>query len=442
MYVPVYSVTHIIILCIIPHTVKVPTDIELKAKHKSKRTASQKATSLSPTLESSMEFSQSASDDDEPVPKATLDATSDADSSETEPELSRLAKVWAKVAVVVADFVNQLTEWLEDTSTLYREVTGEIKEMQAQSPDTIPSPVEPDASDEHTPLAGRQGGTYGSVETSPGPSLPSSGESVGEKEGTEARHLTRQRKVHAEVHGSDEALEQDPDSAAIKSGYTLMEDEEGRGEERADVMHRKPLPRGVRGDRPGDDQRGVLFDERGDIIFEELDLVPRQGDRLGVREYETELGEKAKPYTKHLRRLGLALYYAALAHSEYLVYFLVFLNVALNGSIISLVYPSLLFLWGMLSIPWPSKRFWLTLVFYTMSVLLVKYAFQFQEIDWPGSSSSGLYLPRIIGILRRRNFFTNAAWDMLLLIALLFHRGLLKVCFCCSTQSIIIFWNL
>lgn len=413
------------------HTVKVPTDIELMPKHKSKRTAGQKATSLSPTLEDSMELSQSVSNDDEPVPKATLDAASDIGSIETEPELSRLAKTWATVTSAVEEFVLQFTEWLEGTSALYREVTGEIKEMQAQSPDTIPTPVDPDASDEHTPLAVRHGGMYGAVETSPGPSLPLSTEAVSGQAGIEARQLTRQKKVYAEVHGGDD--DQDPNSAVIKSGYTLMEDEEGRGEESADVVRRKPSPHGAAGDRPGD-QRGIFFDERGDTVFEELNLVPTEGDKLGVQEYETELGEKAKAYTKPLRRLGLALYYTALAHSEYLVYFLVFLNVLLNGSIISLVYPFLLFLWGMLSIPWPSKRFWLTLIFYTMSVLLVKYGFQFHKVPWPGSPANGLYLPRIIGILHRNNFFANAAWDMLLLIALLFHRGLLKVHTCTYMQ--------
>lgn len=93
-----------------------------------------------------------------------------------------------------------------------------------------------------------------------------------------------------------------------------------------------------------------------------------------------------------------------------------------------MVYAFLLYTWGLLSIPWPTRKFWLTLIFYTMSVLLIKYAFQFHEIPyWKEhfDSNSGLYPPLVLGILHRKNFFTNAVWDILLLIALLLHRGLL-----------------
>ena len=77
------------------------------------------------------------------------------------------------------------------------------------------------------------------------------------------------------------------------------------------------------------------------------------------------------------------------------------------------------------------------MILYTMFVLIVKYAFQFYDVDeifWVKrleyDSASGLFPPRILGILHQDNFFANAVWDILLLIAILFHRSLLRVSVC------------
>lgn len=178
-------------------------------------------------------------------------------------------------------------------------------------------------------------------------------------------------------------------------------------------------------------ERPKVPKQQGDVLIQEL--VPTEKERKQTKEFEAEIGQKAKEYSARPKRFLVALLYAFLAHSEYIAYFLIILNVILNGSIISLVYVFLLFLWGLLSIPWPSKLFWLTMIFYAMFAVSVKYAFQFYDISyWRNtfSESSGLYPPRLIGILYRRNFFANVVWDMLLLIALLLHRGLLKVCMC------------
>jgi len=122
-----------------------------------------------------------------------------------------------------------------------------------------------------------------------------------------------------------------------------------------------------------------------------------------------------------------ALYHTVLANTEYICYLLIVINVMVNGSILALVYAGLIFLWGLLSIPWPTKRFWLTLTFYTMFVILVKYGFQFKEIDWNGSPDAGLYWPRVLGIEKKDDFFKNTVWDILLLISLFIHRGQLHV---------------
>ncbi|XP_065913837.1 piezo-type mechanosensitive ion channel component 1-like isoform X3 [Dysidea avara] len=121
----------------------------------------------------------------------------------------------------------------------------------------------------------------------------------------------------------------------------------------------------------------------------------------------------------------IALYYAAVANTEYICYFFIVMNVIVNGSVLSLIYAALMFLWGLLSIPWPTRRFWLVLMFYTMFVILVKYSFQFAAIDWPINENSGLYWPHILGVEKRNGFLGNVVWDLLLLISLFFHRSLL-----------------
>ena len=141
-----------------------------------------------------------------------------------------------------------------------------------------------------------------------------------------------------------------------------------------------------------------------------------------------------------------ALYHTILANTEYICYLLIVINVMVNGSVLSLVYATLMFLWGLLSIPWPTKRFWLTLTFYTMFVILLKYGFQFQKIDYSGSPDAGLYWPHLLGIENRYHFFGNVVWDILLLIFLFVHRGLLQVShnlsvcvFVCLDSSLISF---
>ena len=387
-----------------------PSDIQLRKPHKTLTAEERRERD-----EADSETLSTTSDE----PKSKTEADVESLPSEAGGERSKLAKAWKFVYDAAVEFVDVVIEWLESTSALYREVVGELK-PQIELQESKETTISPDSA-EGIPFA-ESTDTYGTIEETPRKVVE-----------TRPDHLSKD-KVVVEVH-QDPVDERSLSSykAAVVEGDILAGQENGdqsRSEKDAahpDVDGKEPLA-ALEGQPKV--RKTVLFDERGDVLIEELKLVPTEKDQRQIEEFEAEFGKKAEDYSKRPKRLFVALLYAFLAHSEYIVYILVILNAIINGSILSLVYVFFLFLWGMLSIPWPSKVFWLTMIFYAMIVMTVKYAFQFKDITYwrkTFSESSGLYPPRVIGILYHKNFFSNAVWDVLLLIALLFHRGLLKV---------------
>ena len=63
--------------------------------------------------------------------------------------------------------------------------------------------------------------------------------------------------------------------------------------------------------------------------------------------------------------------YMLISRSELLCYFLMVLDQMVYGSLLSLPLPFMVFLWGMLSVPRPSKTFWVTVITYTEVGLLL-----------------------------------------------------------------------
>lgn len=144
------------------------------------------------------------------------------------------------------------------------------------------------------------------------------------------------------------------------------------------------------------------------------------------------------------------------AHSELLCYFIIILNNMVTASVISLFLPILVFLWAMLSIPRPTKRFWMTAIIFTevgrgwlgrgrchlapschpltpMSpqvMVVVKYLFQFGFFPWNGyamlvrNEGKPFFPPRILGLEKTDRYIK---YDLIQLLALFFHRSLLLV---------------
>uniref|UniRef100_A0A3P9K8U7 Piezo-type mechanosensitive ion channel component 1 n=1 Tax=Oryzias latipes TaxID=8090 RepID=A0A3P9K8U7_ORYLA len=131
-----------------------------------------------------------------------------------------------------------------------------------------------------------------------------------------------------------------------------------------------------------------------------------------------------------LLKLLLALYSLLSAHSELLCYLIIVLNNVVSASVISVVLPILVFLWAMLALPRPSKRFWMTAIVYTEVMVVLKYIFQFGFFSWNSAHEMTVnkdrpfFPPRILGLEKTDNYLR---YDLLQLLALFFHRALLMV---------------
>ncbi|KAH8320327.1 hypothetical protein KR074_002805, partial [Drosophila pseudoananassae] len=116
----------------------------------------------------------------------------------------------------------------------------------------------------------------------------------------------------------------------------------------------------------------------------------------------------------------IAMWYAIIANTETICYLAVFINQAANSSIISLPMPFLVLCWGALTLPRPTKTFWVTLITYTLSMIFIK-SMMHQKIvlEQTQSRSKAIHFDLIMK-------YGNAIYDLLLLVVLFWHRYMLK----------------
>uniref|UniRef100_A0A8C3XJ29 Piezo-type mechanosensitive ion channel component n=1 Tax=Chelydra serpentina TaxID=8475 RepID=A0A8C3XJ29_CHESE len=146
---------------------------------------------------------------------------------------------------------------------------------------------------------------------------------------------------------------------------------------------------------------------------------------------ELEQSDKFYQSLPRSLKLGFALYSAMVSKSEMLCYFVIILNHMVSASVLTLVLPILIFLWAMLSIPRPTKFFWMMAIIYTeVCNIVVKYFAQFGFFPWTTKLYCGInaeepfVLPNIVGIEKKDGY---VHFDLVQLLALFFHRSILKV---------------
>ncbi|XP_071784673.1 piezo-type mechanosensitive ion channel component 1-like isoform X3 [Asterias amurensis] len=144
---------------------------------------------------------------------------------------------------------------------------------------------------------------------------------------------------------------------------------------------------------------------------------------------ETSSSEKFVRTMPRPVRFIYALLYAIISQSQLVCFFLIVLNLMVSANILSLPLPILVFTWAMLSVPRPTKRFWVTVITYTQVVVILKYFFQFYFYPWNTveemntNASNPLWWPYILGIDRKDKY---AVVDLCILLAAFFHRSILR----------------
>lgn len=144
-------------------------------------------------------------------------------------------------------------------------------------------------------------------------------------------------------------------------------------------------------------------------------------DDLSVDDTEELLYIDSNFFLRFLR----SSFYAMVSQSEIVCYTMVIINQLVNASVISLPLPLFVFLWGCLSVPRPSKTFWITLITYTEAMVVIKYAYGFQF--WPWLENNKPSPIRIVGVEENSADKGQSLFDLLLLLVLFFHRFMLKV---------------
>ncbi|KAM9427187.1 piezo-type mechanosensitive ion channel component 2-like [Salvelinus alpinus] len=145
--------------------------------------------------------------------------------------------------------------------------------------------------------------------------------------------------------------------------------------------------------------------------------------------HDEELKRSERFYVNQPLALQLvyALYNMLMTHSEMVCYLVIILNNMLSASCITLVLPILIFLWAMLSVPRPSKRFWMTAIVYTEVAIVIKYFFQFGFFPFNQNpkvnGNKPYHPPNIIGVEKKDGY---VVYDLIQLLALFFHRSILK----------------
>ncbi|XP_072936933.1 piezo-type mechanosensitive ion channel component isoform X3 [Epargyreus clarus] len=169
---------------------------------------------------------------------------------------------------------------------------------------------------------------------------------------------------------------------------------------------------------------GIGLREGSQMIWEPLpDSLVHHKDVTMLEEQDDSMFKQDKSPIVHL---AYAIWYAILAHTDIVCYIMVFINQIQSATILSIPLPLMVFLWGTLTIPRPTKTFWVTLIAYTEVIVLIKSMFQFEILPWNQKAipaNMPFTAPRIIGIERKNNY---ALYDLLLLLIIFLHRFMLK----------------
>ncbi|XP_069548591.1 piezo-type mechanosensitive ion channel component 2 [Brachyistius frenatus] len=170
-------------------------------------------------------------------------------------------------------------------------------------------------------------------------------------------------------------------------------------------------------------------DSRSDIMLPSMTTELTASELLlNKMFYDEQLAQSDRFYQSQplILQLCYALYNMLVAHSEFVCYLVIIINHMVSASCVTLVLPITIFLWAMLSVPRPSKRYWMTAIVYTEVTIVIKYFFQFGFFNFNQNKmdkNKPYHPPNIIGVEKKDGY---VHYDLVQLLALFFHRSILK----------------
>ncbi|XP_043065338.1 piezo-type mechanosensitive ion channel component isoform X9 [Drosophila ficusphila] len=179
-------------------------------------------------------------------------------------------------------------------------------------------------------------------------------------------------------------------------------------------------------------QHARAADEIIELPVDTVDAAPHRKQSInssppakGAGEFNLEEENFAQRDHHIIVEVLISSWYALLANTDLICYIVVFINQVVNASLISLPLPIMVFLWGTLSLPRPTKTFWVTLIAYTQAIVLIKCIFQFKLIwsNYHQLPNQPLAPAKIFGVENKAQY---AIYDLILLLVLFLHRYLLK----------------
>ncbi|KAL1505850.1 hypothetical protein ABEB36_005313 [Hypothenemus hampei] len=121
-------------------------------------------------------------------------------------------------------------------------------------------------------------------------------------------------------------------------------------------------------------------------------------------------------------KLLIAMGHFLMCHSEWLCYLVIILYQTIRGNFISLPLVLMIFCWGSLTVPKPTKTFWVVIIALSLNLVMIKSFFGMGIAPWSlyDTNHNIFFPPTFIGLYNNRRLL-----NIYLLAALFFHRGVL-----------------
>lgn len=104
---------------------------------------------------------------------------------------------------------------------------------------------------------------------------------------------------------------------------------------------------------------------------------------------------------------------------------MIFLNQIVHPSLLNIVLPLLVFFWGTLSMPRPSKTFWVSLIGYLQTIIIVKLLAEY-NLFWKQNRDSVTETMNMKSLMGLQHGSSAVIYDLVLLLFMFLHRYILK----------------